>query len=251
VKRFVYLVIVAALPLALVACGGTAAASGNTSAVATVAPNTPLARPSQLAVGVIKLEGTANAVNTTQAAALLPLWQAYSSLLSSSTSAPAEYQGLQNQIEAAMTPEQLKAIDAMKLTQGDLQTAFQSLVGGSFPVEGTPSSAGMSGNSNSVPGQSSPAGGGDSGGGGPPPGGDAGIAGGGFAADGGVLFPSSGSQGTPGAAQSTTLATQVAAADAVSKVAGVNAHTVSLVVRFLETKVDGTPTRAPTITATP
>jgi hypothetical protein len=256
VKRFVDLVIVAALPLALVACGGSASASGNGSAFATVAPNTPLARPSQLAVGLIKLEGTANAVSTSQAAALLPLWQAYGSLLSSSTSAPAEYQGLQNQIEAALTPDQLKAIDAMKLTQGDLQTASQGL-GGGFSAQGTPRARtnGSSGGAGAFPG----AGGGGGGGGGAegrggggdgggffagPPGGGGGFGGGGF-------FGPGGAQGTPSAAQQATLQARFAAAQAIAQVAGVNARTVNLVVRFLEIKVYGTPTPLPTITPTP
>jgi hypothetical protein len=252
VKKFVYIVIVAALPLALVACGGTAAASGNRSAFATVAPDTPLARPSQLAVALIKLEGTANAVTTSQAATLLPLWQAYASLLGSSTSAPAEYQGLQNQIEAAMTPDQLKAIDAMKLTQADLQTVFQGPGGGGFNPQGTPrarsngsSGGGFAGGGGGFAGGGGEGRGGGGGGGifvGPP---------GEFAGGGGGFFGPGGAQGTPSAAQQATLQARIKAEQAISEVAGVNARTVNFVVRFLEIKVYGTPTPAPTVTPTP
>jgi hypothetical protein len=248
VKRPASLAIVLALSLALVACGGSATSPGGASGAATSEPNTPLARTSQLAVGLIKLEGTANAVTTSQAATLLPLWQAYASLLSTSTSAQAEYEGLQNQIEAAMTADQLKAIDAMKLTQGDMQAAFQGFGGGGPSPQGTPrASTGNSG------GRAFPDAGGEGAGGGPPPGGGGGFAGGGggFAGDGGAFVGPGGAQGTPSAAQQSTLQARIAAAEAISKIAGIDVRMVNLVVRFLETKVYGTPTPAPMMTPSP
>jgi hypothetical protein len=82
---------------------------------------------SQLALGTIELEGTGNAVTPEQAAVLLPLWQA---LQSGELQGSAETNAVLAQIERAMTPGQLQAIAAMKLTWEDMQAwaANQGLV---------------------------------------------------------------------------------------------------------------------------
>ncbi|MBI5054321.1 MAG: hypothetical protein HZB52_13795, partial [Chloroflexi bacterium] len=79
-----------------------------------------LSARNQLALGAIKLDGTPNALNVKQAAALLPLWQALRSA-NQSGSAQAEVTALLTQIEQTMTPTQLQAIKAMKLTQTEFQ----------------------------------------------------------------------------------------------------------------------------------
>ena len=56
----------------------------------------------------------------TQAAALVPLWQAYAQLTSSNTAAQAEIDAVVSQIQSTMTPQQVQAITAMKLTRQDL-----------------------------------------------------------------------------------------------------------------------------------
>jgi hypothetical protein len=249
VKRFFDLAIILAIPFVLAACGGSLSASG-TGGAATAAQTVALARTSQLALGLIKLEGTANAMSTAQATELLPLWQAYASLLGSSTSAQAEYQGLQAQIESAITPDQLKAIEAMNLTEADLQSALQGHAGAGASAQGTPD-AHSSSSSGVTSGAVQAADGGAGDVGGPPPGGDGGLAGGGFAGDGGAILGPEMAQGTASSNQSVMVQTQVASAGANSNIAGVDIQTVSLVVSFLETKVYGTPTPSPTMTPAP
>lgn len=79
----------------------------------------------KLMIGTMKLEGSANVVTSDQASALLPLWQAYQSLASSTTAAQAEKDALLKQIKGVMTAGQLKAIDDMKLKASDIQMQFQ------------------------------------------------------------------------------------------------------------------------------
>lgn len=87
---------------------------------------------SQLAVGTLKLEESPQAVNETQAAALLPLWRAYQSLSQSDITADVEIEALLNQIQGKMTAAQLEAISALALTDEDVAAmlADGSLVGG-------------------------------------------------------------------------------------------------------------------------
>lgn len=73
---------------------------------------------SQLALGTLLLEGTENAVTPEQAARLLPLWQ---SLRGGTLQGSAEIQAALTAIEKAMTPGQLQAIAAMRLTRQRLQ----------------------------------------------------------------------------------------------------------------------------------
>lgn len=77
----------------------------------------------QLVLGTIQLEETEQAVTPEQAAVLLPLWQA---LQGGGVTAQAEVNALLRQIEGTMTPEQLEAIAAMRLTREDLQAWMQS-----------------------------------------------------------------------------------------------------------------------------
>jgi hypothetical protein len=79
----------------------------------------------ELVVGTLKLEGTADAVTREQAADLLPLWQVYRDLSTSDTAAQAEIDGLTAQIQATLTDAQRKSISAMKLTQEDVLAVIQ------------------------------------------------------------------------------------------------------------------------------
>ena len=78
----------------------------------------------QLAYGTLKLEGSAEAITTEQAAKLLPLWQALKTLSASSTSATEEVTAVQNQISAAMAPAQIGAIAGLRLTNAMLQAYY-------------------------------------------------------------------------------------------------------------------------------
>ena len=85
----------------------------------------PLAE--KLAIGTLKLEGTGSAISTKQAADLLPLWQVYSSLITSDTAAQEEKDALTQQIQETMSSDQVKAIEAMNLTQRDVFASMQQL----------------------------------------------------------------------------------------------------------------------------
>lgn len=78
----------------------------------------------QLALGTLKLEGTANAVTAEQAKALLPLWQAVVALSGTTTTAEAELTAVQNQIAEALQPAQLQAIGALQLTTAQLNAFY-------------------------------------------------------------------------------------------------------------------------------
>ncbi|MGE5251570.1 MAG: hypothetical protein ACM3QS_15315 [Bacteroidota bacterium] len=120
--------LVSILLLSLVLAGCSTAQTGTSPSVDASASVLPTA--SRLILGTLKLEGTQDAVTAEQAAELLPLWQVYEDLNSSDTAAEAEVNALVAQIEETMTPGQVKAIDAMGLTQSDIAAvmADQKLV---------------------------------------------------------------------------------------------------------------------------
>lgn len=79
---------------------------------------------SQLAYGIMKLDGTPNAVTPEQANTLIPLWQAVIALSGDSTTASEELTAVQDQIVAALTPEQLSSIAALQITNADLSLYY-------------------------------------------------------------------------------------------------------------------------------
>lgn len=74
-----------------------------------------------MALGTIQLDGTTDAVSPEQAARLLPLWQALRSSIDAGGMVPEEINGLLLQIEAEMTDGQIAAVNAMRITQGDMR----------------------------------------------------------------------------------------------------------------------------------
>ncbi len=118
-KRMALILMV--LGLTTAACGTTRA---NRRAAFTMQPIT------ELAVGTLKLDGTAEAVTAQQASELLPMWEVYKQLVSSDTAAQAEIDGLSAQIRASMTEAQQQSITAMKLGERDVFALMQSGQGG-------------------------------------------------------------------------------------------------------------------------
>jgi hypothetical protein len=113
--------LIAALLFSLCICLG---ACTNSNAAATPAASaSTLSTEGRLLVGTIQLENTDQAVDAAQAATLLPLWETLQSLASSGTAAEAEVQAVVDQINSAMTSEQLSSITAMNLTVQDLLSA--------------------------------------------------------------------------------------------------------------------------------
>ena len=144
-KKYI-LTLLTILALTLTACGASAteaATSTSEPAAATLPASTTLL------LGTLRLNGTAQDVTTEQAAQLLPLWQVYSGLISSDTAAQAEVDALLDQIKAAMTDEQLKAIDAMQLTQQDIFAVMQEQ-GLSMSRPNASSDSGSSGSQNNA-----------------------------------------------------------------------------------------------------
>jgi hypothetical protein len=123
----IFLPLVFLIALLLASCSGTAAPAPTTGGDIYVSQNLPvdyegaLAVRNQLALGTLQLIQTDSAISTEQAQTLLPLWQALRSTQQAGGTAQAEVSALLTQIEAAMTPEQLKAIAATKLLQTDMQ----------------------------------------------------------------------------------------------------------------------------------
>jgi len=145
---------------------GTANATNNTNGNNSSFGTAPLATAQEMMVGTFKLEGTDKAVTADEAAQLLPLWQVYKDLSTSTTSSQTEVDALADQIKGTMSPEQVQAITDMKLTRADLFKTMQDLgITTARPnASGTPRPGG---------------GGGNFGGGGPTGGGGGGIPGGG------------------------------------------------------------------------
>ena len=203
--------VILVLAIVLVACGAKATAT-TTAVVGTggsggfAANGTPGARnltqplpvAESLLIGTLKLQTTSNAVDAKTAAALVPLWQAYAQLTSSNTAAQAEIDAVVSQIQSSMTPAQIQAITAMKLTRQDMFTEMSSLGLTNGGANGTP---GFS----FTPRAGGGTGGGARGGGG---------GGGGFAfggGGGGGGFPGGGGTGgTTGTTRPTPNATQIA-----------------------------------------
>jgi hypothetical protein len=79
----------------------------------------------RLALGTLKLEQTPMAVSRAAAAQLLPLWQLLAQLHKSSSTAPEEITAVLDAIRAAMSPEQIQAVDAMQVGPGDMAAVFQ------------------------------------------------------------------------------------------------------------------------------
>jgi hypothetical protein len=120
-KRILISVLVM-LMLTLAACG---AASSGTGQTASTPPDGALPIQMQILIGTFKLDGTDQAVTSQQAAELLPLWQVYKDLSSSDTAAQEEIDGLVQQIQDTMTPDQMRAITDMNLTRQDMFTVMQ------------------------------------------------------------------------------------------------------------------------------
>ncbi|MFB0536344.1 MAG: hypothetical protein ACETWR_15320, partial [Anaerolineae bacterium] len=118
----------------------------------------------QLLVGTLLLEETPKAVTAEQAQELLPPWQMLRALQGSGTAAQVEIEAVLNQIQAAMTPEQLAAIEEMRLTTTSMREMAQELGFGRGGGEGEGSSGGQGGGFRPPAGMEPPGGRGPGGG---------------------------------------------------------------------------------------
>jgi hypothetical protein len=97
------------------------------TAAATVSASNGLSGTTKLALGTLKLEGTSQAVTAAQANELITLWEGYESLSNSDTTSQVELDALVKQIQGIMTTDQIKAIEAMGLTDQSVNEVMQSL----------------------------------------------------------------------------------------------------------------------------
>lgn len=114
--------------MALTACGisSTPTASQQSTRTGGVDSST-LTLDERLAIGTLQLENTELAVDSETASALLPLWKAVRALKSSDTISKQEMDALYQQIEDAMTVEQVSAIEAMTYTSEEINTLMANL----------------------------------------------------------------------------------------------------------------------------
>jgi len=138
-KKGLWIPIVAMLALLLAACGSTGTATEAAAVAGPAVDETDAlvalsdeyadaaSLRSQLALGILRLEGTPQAVTAAQAGTLLPLWQTLQALADSSTAAPEETEALQDQILASLTAQQVAAIASSELTNADLQAYYAEI----------------------------------------------------------------------------------------------------------------------------
>ena len=112
---------------ALAGCAPQAAAPVTADAAAEGLQARQLPLSTQLMVGTLKLEGSAQSVTAEQAVALLPLWKGYLAVSKSDSASRQELDGVANQIAESMTKEQLAAIDAMGLSGTSMGELMQEL----------------------------------------------------------------------------------------------------------------------------
>ncbi len=115
--------IIILIALILTACGTTASASQS----ATTSKTKSFAGQAELIVGILKLEDTDQAVTAKQASELLPLWEVMKVLADSDTSAQVEIDAAFREVNETLTPTQLQAIKAMKLTTQDVSAFEQGM----------------------------------------------------------------------------------------------------------------------------
>jgi hypothetical protein len=229
-KKIKSILIVLPLVLILAACASIQlpwAKTTTTSAQNQANPAANMASQpveNKLALGTLNLEGTDKAVTADQAKTLLPLWKAVKSLSSSDNTSAAEMTAIYQQIQEAMSAEQVQAIKDLNLSQTEMQALMEKygvqLPQGGPANPGTAATPGANRSSNSSGGAGGFPGGGPGGAGGPPPNG------------GGPGFAAGGSNSSSGA--STTQKTPVAGQAGRGFHGGLNNMLVDPLIKLLE-----------------
>jgi hypothetical protein len=245
----------------LAACAAPAAVAGAPTAIkATPTPSIfstdytdamPIA--SQLALGTIRLKGTADDLTPDEAANLLMLWKGMAAVANATSPSEFEINGLINQIQETMKPTQVKSIASMKLTNADIAKTAQEMglaFGGGNRAggAGAPGAGGTTGTART--GTTGGTGGATRGGGGGGGGGQffGGGGGGGFGGIPGVGAPGGTTGGTTANSANTAGSTQATVqARATQRALVGNTFLYNIVINYLESMVPGS---APA-TATP
>jgi hypothetical protein len=225
-KKYLVVFLSLVLVVGLAACTSSSTVNGGSSGTINTNYANAVSVQSQLAAGMLKLEGTASAVTKTQAVPLLMLWKAIRSLSANSATSQIEINAVMEQIQETLTAEQIKAIADLKLTQTNLTEVMQN-ASVSYSLNATPQASGTRQTTRVAVGSGGrPEGGGVPGGG--MPGGGMPAGGGGVPGDGigGVIT-------TPNASTQSTAQARVAAQGSASPTGLIN-----LVIAFLEKRAN-------------
>ena len=160
-KKLTIVLILIVILSALAACGSSDTAETTTAGTSALSANYDEALPTrtQLIVGMLQLEGTDQQVSLEQARDLLPLWQGSRALQRTGSESQEEVTAVLNQIEDALTAEQIETIQQMQLTRQDLQDtakAFGLAVGTGEGAGTGPGATGKRGQGNGQPQRSGP-----------------------------------------------------------------------------------------------
>ena len=111
----------------LAACAATEAEGQPVSAITATADSEGLPMSTQLLLGSFELEDSKLAISNEQASELLPLWKAVKVLSESDTASSLELEAVYNQIQTAMTDEQLAAIADLTLDSKSMTSLMADL----------------------------------------------------------------------------------------------------------------------------
>jgi uncharacterized protein YceK len=103
---------------------GSIGSTSNPSTTSSSTEKTSSDQVSELAVGLLHLEGTDQAVDKKLATQLLPYWQLLEELNASESTASQEISAVLEKIQTTMTAEQMNAIQNLNLTQNDIATVI-------------------------------------------------------------------------------------------------------------------------------
>jgi len=132
-RKMIVVALALVLILSMAACGGTKSTTPDATSATPQANTTDtgftftLSDDARMMIGTMLLEKSDTPLSADQVATLLTYWKAYRSLTTSGTAAQEEITGLQDQIKEELTPEQVKAIDAMQIDTSSLTTIMQDL----------------------------------------------------------------------------------------------------------------------------
>jgi hypothetical protein len=130
-KKNILIVAVLLVVGSLVACSSLSFSSSSSSSrqkasASAVTDPTKLTVEAKTGIGILKLEGTGNAVDAAQAKELLPLFLALKNLSTNNNTAVAEISALNKQTQTTLTSDQLTAIQNMTFTSADIRTLMET-----------------------------------------------------------------------------------------------------------------------------
>ncbi len=203
----------------------TVANAGNASSGTTLSQITDpssLSVTDKLGIGILSLDEAGLSITSTQAADLIPLWQAVQTLGADKTSASAEISALYTQIQNTLTPDQLAQIEETTWSQEELVSLLQQHQSQASQTSATVKSTSSSSSSS----QTQNMGGG--------PGGDM------MPAEAGIIMGGGSSMGLAagGSTTSTTQQSLIASQSSANSTPDLNVLVANAVINLLQQRVD-------------